>query len=73
MQKYNLTIRVDREQEEAIRAFFAHNDWNFEQIGKYEESNIYYFKIVPGLTYTHRHRYILSITLIDITITRGRE
>ena len=32
MSKYDLTIRVDGEQEEAIRAFFAHNDWNFEQI-----------------------------------------
>ena len=35
MDKYDLTIRVDREQEEAIRALFAHNKWNFEQIGKY--------------------------------------
>jgi len=25
------------EQEEAIRAFFAHNDWTFEKIGKYKE------------------------------------
>jgi len=35
MQKYDITIRVDREQEEAIRAFFAHQDWPFEEIGKY--------------------------------------
>lgn len=33
MEKYKLTIRVDREQEEAVRAFFSHNDWNFEKIG----------------------------------------
>ena len=35
MEKYNLTIRVDRQQEEAVRAFFAHNDWNFEKLGKW--------------------------------------
>jgi len=35
MQKYDLTIRVDSEQEEAMRAFFAHNDWDFEKIGKF--------------------------------------
>ena len=35
MEKYTITIRIDREQEEAIRAFFAHQEWTFEEIGKY--------------------------------------
>jgi len=35
MEKYTITIRINREQEEAIRAFFAHQDWTFEEIGKY--------------------------------------
>jgi len=38
MEKYNITIRIDREQEEAIRAFFADHDWTFEEIGKYCQS-----------------------------------
>ena len=31
--KYTVTIRIDEEQEEVIKALFAHNNWDFEKIG----------------------------------------
>jgi len=45
MNKYELTIVVDGDQEEAIRAFFAHNNWNFEKIGNYENDAYIYIYI----------------------------
>lgn len=46
MNKYELTIVVDGDQEEAIRAFFAHNNWNFEKIGNYEDDAYIYIYIL---------------------------
>ena len=46
---YKITIEVNREQELAIQALFAHNDWNYKKISEYL-SNI---SVVIGHLDTH--------------------
>ena len=35
MAKRRVTLDLSEEQEAAIKAFFAHNDWEFEEVGMY--------------------------------------
>ena len=35
MAKRRVTLDLSEEQEEAIKAFFAHNDWEFKEVGMY--------------------------------------
>ena len=34
-----MTLKLTSEQEEAIKAFFAHNEWEYKEIGKFQMLN----------------------------------
>ena len=72
MNKYELTIVVDGDQEEAIRAFFAHNNWNFEKIGNYEDDAYIYQQLAFIYRYTTQSSVIYtSGQLIGVGSVRG--
>ena len=39
-----VTLKLTSEQEEAIKAFFAHNEWEYKEIGKFSNVEFYFLK-----------------------------